>query len=164
MLRNNSWPGKHKCMEDVRSWQENISMYNFWYSKERWSRCNWPTCKQSILLPVFDIVWAVNLWFCLFYSVNLWFCLFYLYLFMYFLICTRGLSDKLRRPCCSYQHSDGNMRLRATTLSRKWVAGPGSNQASFHFVFLLFCFSLLMFYMSVFISCLPLNSSISLVI
>ncbi|KAJ8631932.1 hypothetical protein MRB53_025268 [Persea americana] len=27
-----------------------------------------------------------------------------------------------------YQHSDGHMRLRATTLSRRWVAGPGSMQ------------------------------------
>ncbi|XP_064935492.1 protein transport protein SEC23 C-like isoform X2 [Musa acuminata AAA Group] len=27
-----------------------------------------------------------------------------------------------------YQHSDGQMRLRATTLSRRWVAGPGSTQ------------------------------------
>ncbi|KAM7476611.1 hypothetical protein LguiB_023854 [Lonicera macranthoides] len=28
-----------------------------------------------------------------------------------------------------YQHSSGQMRLRATTLSRRWVAGPGSIQA-----------------------------------
>ncbi|KAA8520347.1 hypothetical protein F0562_014603 [Nyssa sinensis] len=27
-----------------------------------------------------------------------------------------------------YQHSSGQMRLRATTLSRRWVAGPGSTQ------------------------------------
>ncbi|XP_072978243.1 protein transport protein SEC23 C [Typha angustifolia] len=27
-----------------------------------------------------------------------------------------------------YQHHDGQMRLRATTLSRRWVAGPGSVQ------------------------------------
>lgn len=27
-----------------------------------------------------------------------------------------------------YQHNDGHMRLRATTLSRRWVAGPGSIQ------------------------------------
>ncbi|XP_077234856.1 sec23/Sec24 protein transport family protein [Tasmannia lanceolata] len=27
-----------------------------------------------------------------------------------------------------YQHSNGQMRLRATTLSRRWVAGPGSIQ------------------------------------
>ncbi|ONK59608.1 uncharacterized protein A4U43_C08F8220 [Asparagus officinalis] len=27
-----------------------------------------------------------------------------------------------------YQHNDGNMRIRATTLCRKWVAGPGSIQ------------------------------------
>ncbi|TQE09039.1 hypothetical protein C1H46_005422 [Malus baccata] len=30
-----------------------------------------------------------------------------------------------------YQHSSGQMRLRVTTLSRRWVAGPGSLQASF---------------------------------
>ncbi|KAG6748849.1 hypothetical protein POTOM_048785 [Populus tomentosa] len=29
-----------------------------------------------------------------------------------------------------YQHSSGQMRLRVTTLSRRWVAGPGSAQAS----------------------------------
>ncbi|KAJ7008740.1 protein transport protein SEC23-like isoform X1 [Populus alba x Populus x berolinensis] len=29
-----------------------------------------------------------------------------------------------------YQHSGGQMRLRVTTLSRRWVAGPGSAQAS----------------------------------
>ncbi|GJY94161.1 transport protein Sec23-like protein [Tanacetum coccineum] len=28
-----------------------------------------------------------------------------------------------------YQHSSGNMRLRATTLSRRWVTGPGNIQA-----------------------------------
>uniref|UniRef100_A0A2N9F8U0 Protein transport protein SEC23 n=1 Tax=Fagus sylvatica TaxID=28930 RepID=A0A2N9F8U0_FAGSY len=30
-----------------------------------------------------------------------------------------------------YQHNSGQMRLRVTTLLRRWVAGPGSNQASF---------------------------------
>ncbi|CAK7349249.1 unnamed protein product [Dovyalis caffra] len=29
-----------------------------------------------------------------------------------------------------YQHSSGQMRLRVTTLSRRWVAGPGGTQAS----------------------------------
>ncbi|PKA56113.1 Protein transport protein Sec24-like [Apostasia shenzhenica] len=29
-----------------------------------------------------------------------------------------------------YQHNDGHMRLRVTTLSRRWVAGPGSSQAT----------------------------------
>ncbi|XP_042490877.1 protein transport protein SEC23 isoform X2 [Macadamia integrifolia] len=30
-----------------------------------------------------------------------------------------------------YQHTNGQMRLRATTLARRWVAGPGSIQAEF---------------------------------
>jgi hypothetical protein len=33
--------------------------------------------------------------------------------------------------CFSYQHNGGQTRLRVTTLSRRWVAGPGSIQASF---------------------------------
>jgi protein transport protein SEC23 len=32
---------------------------------------------------------------------------------------------------CSYQHHEGQMRLRATTLSRKWVASSGGVEASF---------------------------------
>jgi hypothetical protein len=39
-------------------------------------------------------------------------------------------SDLLMVICYSYQHSSGQMRLRVTTLSRRWVAGPGSAQAS----------------------------------
>ncbi|CAK9144836.1 unnamed protein product [Ilex paraguariensis] len=34
-----------------------------------------------------------------------------------------------------YQHSSGQMRLRATTLSRRWVAGTGSIQASLFVLF-----------------------------
>ncbi|KAJ9680324.1 hypothetical protein PVL29_019593 [Vitis rotundifolia] len=30
-----------------------------------------------------------------------------------------------------YQHGNGQMRLRVTTLSRRWIAGPGSIQAEF---------------------------------
>jgi len=30
----------------------------------------------------------------------------------------------------SYQHGSGQMRLRATTLSRRWVAGPGIKEVS----------------------------------
>lgn len=30
--------------------------------------------------------------------------------------------------CYSYQHNNGQMRLRVTTLSRRWVAGAGSIQ------------------------------------
>ncbi|KAG5538886.1 hypothetical protein RHGRI_019432 [Rhododendron griersonianum] len=37
-----------------------------------------------------------------------------------------------------YQHSSGQMRLRTTTLSRRWVAGPGSIQAR-NFVNFYFC-------------------------
>ncbi|KAF6135801.1 hypothetical protein GIB67_028120 [Kingdonia uniflora] len=37
-----------------------------------------------------------------------------------------------------YQHSDGEMRLRATTLSRRWVSGPGSIQASSYIIQLYF--------------------------
>ncbi|KAI8545608.1 hypothetical protein RHMOL_Rhmol07G0052800 [Rhododendron molle] len=37
-----------------------------------------------------------------------------------------------------YQHSSGQMRLRTTTLSRRWVAGPGSIQAR-KFVIFYFC-------------------------
>ena len=33
-----------------------------------------------------------------------------------------------------YQHSSGQMRLRATTLSRRWVTGPGNIQASFFYL------------------------------
>ncbi|KAJ0053266.1 hypothetical protein Pint_00003 [Pistacia integerrima] len=36
-----------------------------------------------------------------------------------------------------YQHNSGQMRLRVTTLSRRWVAGPGSIQASSVFLFSL---------------------------
>ncbi|KAF7137583.1 hypothetical protein RHSIM_Rhsim07G0044000 [Rhododendron simsii] len=37
-----------------------------------------------------------------------------------------------------YQHGSGQMRLRTTTLSRRWVAGPGSIQAR-NFVNIYFC-------------------------
>jgi len=40
------------------------------------------------------------------------------------------VSDLLIKICYSYQHSGGQMRLRVTTLSRRWVAGLGSAQAS----------------------------------
>ena len=36
----------------------------------------------------------------------------------------------LFRFVSSYQNSSGQMRLRVTTLSRRWVAGPGSIQVS----------------------------------
>ncbi|KVH97189.1 Gelsolin domain-containing protein [Cynara cardunculus var. scolymus] len=38
--------------------------------------------------------------------------------------------DLLHIICSSYQHSNGQMRLRATTLSRRWVTGPEKIQAS----------------------------------
>jgi len=38
------------------------------------------------------------------------------------------------------------MRLRATTLSRRWVAGPGGVQASFRFIcFIMFDISILVY-------------------
>lgn len=40
------------------------------------------------------------------------------------------VSDLLQMFCFSYQHGNGRMRLRVTTLSRRWIAGPGSIQAS----------------------------------
>ena len=40
------------------------------------------------------------------------------------------ISDLLQIFCFSYQHGNGQMRLRVTTLSRRWIAGPGSIQAS----------------------------------
>jgi hypothetical protein len=45
---------------------------------------------------------------------------------------------------CSYQHHEGQMRLRATTLSRRWVAGSGGVQVSSlqESIFFSFCFCL----------------------
>ncbi|KAF8412872.1 hypothetical protein HHK36_000844 [Tetracentron sinense] len=60
-----------------------------------------------------------------------------------FEIAKKDSSDAVGQPTSNqlylqfltyYQHGSGQMRLRATTLSRRWVSGPGSIQASFFLV------------------------------
>ncbi|RWR87276.1 zinc finger protein [Cinnamomum micranthum f. kanehirae] len=41
-------------------------------------------------------------------------------------ILKKDIPDAIGQPASNhYQHSDGHMRFRASTLSRRWVAGPG---------------------------------------
>lgn len=48
----------------------------------------------------------------------------------------RGYVNYITHYFYSYQHSDGQMRLRVTTLSRRWVTGPADVQVNQSFYFL----------------------------
>lgn len=55
--------GEYQCMEVVRPWQRHIFMFNIWCCEKGHPRCYWPINKQSVLLPILNIVWALLLCF-----------------------------------------------------------------------------------------------------
>ena len=111
-------------MEDVWSRQENITLFSIWYCKEGWTRFGWcwSISKQSVVLPILNLVGDLSV--PLHFqakkanTVKEWY-----------------VTDLRCCIACSYQHHEGQMRLRATTLSRRWVAGSGGVQASFSLTF-----------------------------
>ena len=120
-LRKCHWSRKHNCMEDVRPWQNYVVMLILWYCQkgEPWCYCS--ISKQLVLLPVFDIVCTSAHFVAFCPALHSW------------------IPNSSKILLSSYQHSSGQMRLRATTISRRWVAGPGSVQVSSAILLRLFC-------------------------
>lgn len=108
--------GEYYCVEDVWSWSSYIFVSYFWHCEEGkpWYYY-YSIDKQPILFPIFNLVWTL--------SLCSW-------LINFLPRIERGFFYSLQIFCSSYQHKSGQMRLRVTTLSRRWVAGSGSIQAS----------------------------------